>query len=197
MDNYDKIFTIASHNNGYVRTSDLAKENVDRKFMSNLVKDGLFSKRGRGLYSIEPNPYDEFYEVQCVNDNVRFSLNTALYFNDLSDRTPILLDVSVPYNYSGSLLKDKRVKVNFIDPNVLDLGIKDIKSPCGNDIVIYDKERCICDIIKYKNKVDPEVFSKALKEYVGSKSKNLINLTKYSKMLNVDKKVNEYMRILL
>lgn len=197
MDNYNKIFKIISENNGYIKTSDLCKEKIDRKFLSNLVKDGFLTKRGRGLYSVNPNPYDEFYEVQCANKNVRFSLNTALYFNELSDRTPILLDISLPYNYSGVLLNDDRVKINFINPNILNLGIKTIKSPYGNNIIIYDNERCICDIVKYKNKIDPEVFSKALKEYANSKNKNLLNLTKYSKLLNIDNKVNEYMRILL
>ena len=70
-------------------------------------------------------------------------------------------------------------------------------SPFGMNIKVYDVERTICDIIKNKNKIDAEIFSKALKDYVKSKNKNLNKLAKYAKIMNIEKKVSEYMEVLL
>ena len=70
-------------------------------------------------------------------------------------------------------------------------------SPFGMKIKVYDIERTICDIIKNKNKVDGEIFSKALKEYARSKNKNLSKLTKYAKIMKIEKKVSEYMEVLI
>lgn len=197
MDNFEKIFKIVSENNGYIRTKDLLKEDIDRKYLSILVEEGHLYRVERGLYSIINNPFDIFYTIQNVNKKVRFSLNTALYLNNLSDRTPLIIDVSLPYNYAGSLLKDKRVNINFINGDLLDYGSNHIKSPFNNDIIVYDKERTICDIIKYKNKIDSEVFSNALKNYINSKDKDLNKLSKYSKRLNVEKRLNNYLEVLL
>ena len=40
---------------------------------------------------------------------------------------------------------------------------------------IYDKERTICDCFKYKNKMDNELFAKAINAYAMDKNKNLTN----------------------
>ena len=61
----------------------------------------------------------------------------------------------------------------------------------------YDRERTICDIIKYKNHMDREIFVKALKRYSNSKQKDLVKLIRYAKKLNIEKKVIEYMEVLL
>ena len=70
-------------------------------------------------------------------------------------------------------------------------------SPFGMKIKVYDIERTICDIIKNKKKMDSEIFAKALKDYAKSKNKNLSKLAKYAKIMKIEKKVNEYMEVLL
>ena len=122
---------------------------------------------------------------------------TALYLHNLSDRTPLVYNITVPFGYSGSLQKEKNVVLNFVKKEILDLGIIEMTSPFGMKIKVYDIERTICDIIKNKNKIDAEIFSKALKEYARSKNKNLTKLTKYAKTMNIENKVREYMEVLL
>ncbi len=48
-----------------------------------------------------------------------------------------------------------------------------------------------------KKKMEPEIFAKALQRYSKLSDKNLSKLMRYAKKLNVDKKVKEYMEILL
>ncbi|MCD8562370.1 MAG: hypothetical protein LRY26_01085 [Bacilli bacterium] len=72
-----------------------------------------------------------------------------------------------------------------------------IDSPFGMKIRVYDLERTICDIIKNKTKMDSEIFAKALQRYSKMKNKDLNKLMRYAKALKVDKKVKEYMEILI
>ena len=58
-------------------------------------------------------------------------------------------------------------------------------------------ERTICEIIKNRKKMDHKIFSKALQRYSMLRDKDLNKLMKYAKILKVDKKVREYMEILL
>ena len=72
-----------------------------------------------------------------------------------------------------------------------------IKSPLGMVIKCYDVERTTCDIIKDKNHMDKEIYTKALKWYAERKDKNLLKLAKYSQKMNIEKEVSEIMQVIL
>ena len=91
----------------------------------------------------------------------------------------------------------QNVDLHYIKREFLELGLTTIESPFGMEIKIYDIERTICDIIKSKKKMDIEIFTKALQKYSKIKTKDLNKLMRYAKKLNVDKKVREYMEVLI
>lgn len=197
MDFYDKILKIVEKNNGYVTTKEVVTNGINKTFLTNLVKNGTLVRISRGYYGLSNYIEDEYYKIASKSKNARFSMATALYLHNLSDRTPLVFNVTLPFGYSGVLQKEKNVILNFVKRELLDLGVIEMTSPFGMKIKVYDIERTICDIIKNKNKIDAEIFSKALKNYVKSKNKNLSKLTKYAESLNIEKKVSEYMEVLL
>ena len=197
MDFYDKILKIVEKNNGYVTTKEVVKNGINKTFLTNLVKNGTLVRISRGYYGLPNYIEDEYYKIASKSRNARFSMATALYLHNLSDRTPLVYNITLPFGYSGVLQKEKNVILNFVKRELLDLGVIEITSPFGIKIKVYDIERTICDIIKNKNKMDAEIFSKALKDYAKSKNKNLSKLTKYANAMNIEKKVSEYMEVLL
>ena len=162
-----------------------------------MVKKGILVRISKGYYGFPNYIADEYYKIASKSKNARFSMATALYLHKLSDRNPLIYNVTLPFGYSGALQKQKNVILNFVNRNILDLGVIEMTSPFGMKIKVYDIERTICDIIKNKNKIDGEIFSKALKDYARSKNKNLSKLTKYAKIMKIEKKVSEYMEVLL
>ena len=56
-------------------------------------------------------------------------------------------------------------------------------------LTIFNRDRTICDIIRYEKKIDKEIFNKAIKAYIEDKQKNISHLIDYSKKLNIEKKV--------
>jgi len=197
MDFYDKILKIVEKNNGYVTTKEVVENGINKIFLTNMVRNGTLVRISRGYYGLPNYIEDEYYKIASKSKNARFSMATALYLHNLSDRTPLVYNVTLPFGYSGVLQKEKNVILNFVKRELLDLGVIEMTSPFGMKIKVYDVERTICDIIKSKNKMDAEIFSKALKEYAKSKNKNLSKLTKYAKAMNIEKKVSEYMEVLL
>ncbi len=69
-------------------------------------------------------------------------------------------------------------------------------SPQGGKIMVYDKERCICDMIRNRKKTDPQIFTQAVKSYFASKERDNIRLMEYAKKFHIEEKVQEYMEIL-
>lgn len=197
MDNYEKILKIMKNNGGYITTKELDSNNIDRYFLTKLMDRKQINRISRGYYGLVNYSTDEYYKIISMSEKAIFSMNTALYLHNLSDRAPLVFDVTVPYYYGGSLRKNKNVNLHFVKYSVLNLGKIEIISPFGMKIKVYDKERTICDIVKNRNNMDMEIFSKALKNYVKSSNKNLRKLMKYAKELKIEKKMKEYMEMIL
>lgn len=197
MNFYDKILKIIEKNNGYVTTREVVENGINKIFLTNMVRNGKLVRISRGYYGLPNYIEDDYYKLASKSKNARYSMATALYLHNLSDRTPLVYNITLPFGYNGALQKEKNVVLNFVNRKILDLGMIEMTSPFGMKIKVYDIERTICDIIKNKNKMDAEIFSKALKEYARSKNKNLTKLTKYAKTMNIENKVREYMEVLL
>ena len=197
MTKSEKILEMANNNNGYVSAKEVRSANINSTELTRLVKENKLERVSRGLYCTPDSFYDDYYKIQSKSKNCVFSHAAALYFYDLSDITPVQLDLTVPGGYNGSLINMQNVDLHYIKREFLELGLTTIQSPFGMNINIYDVERTICDIIKNKKKMYIEIFTKALQKYSKAKTKDLNKLMRYAKKLNVEKKVREYMEVLI
>ena len=141
---------------------------------------------------------DEFVLLQSRCKKGVFSYGTALYFHGLSDRFPQMVSMTVPKTYNVFYLKEELFHVEFhrIKPSLWSLGTMEMISPQGGKIIVYDRERCICDMIRSRKKADPQVFRQAVKGYFSSKERDNIRLMEYAKKFHIVEKVQEYMEIL-
>ena len=80
---------------------------------------------------------------------------------------------------------------NYVSDDIYELGIVEIETPNGNKVRVYDKERCICDIIRSKGRMDSEQVKKTIKQYMQSRDKDIAKLSEYSKKIGINKKVME------
>ena len=197
INNYDKILDYAKKNNGYITAKETGSIEVNRTFLSNLVNDKKLERVGAGIYKLPEYPIDNFYILSKSSKNMCYSHATSLYLHNMSDRIPLVYDITVPYNYSGNLLNNENVSLRYVKDDVFELGMIEIKTINDLTVKCYDLERTICDIIKDKNRMDKEVYSKALKEYARNKDKDIFKLVKYAKKLDVEKEVIEIMQVIL
>ena len=100
----------------------------------------------------------------------------------------------------GSLIRESRGIYSFADSIndefvLLQSRCKKGVFSCGK-IIVYDRERCICDMIRSRKQTDPQVFSQAVKRYFASKERDNIRLMEYARKFHIEEKVQEYMEIL-
>lgn len=126
-----------------------------------------------------------------------YSGETALYLHLLIDREYSDIYVSVPPRYNGSRLREKGIIVHQDNNDTYGLGIIDCKTQFGNIVKTYDKERCICDLIKHRKIFELQMFQTAIKEYMRSKDKNLNRLIKYSDVLRIRDEIMKYVEVLV
>lgn len=106
--------------------------------------------------------------------------------------------MTVPKTYNVFYLKEELFHVEFhrIKPSLWTIGMMEMVSPQGGKIIVYDRERCICDMIRSRKQTDPQVFSQAVKRYFASKERDNIRLMEYARKFHIEEKVQEYMEIL-
>ena len=197
MDKALKLIDIIKNNGGYITAKEIERKNINRYHLMLLLKEGQIIRISRGYYSLKNGFADNFYIMLSKSKRSVFSDATALYLHDLSDRNPSIYDITIPYGYGNSYKDEKNVNLHYVKKELLDLGVTEMTSPFGMKVRVYDVERTFCDIVKNKNIMDSEIFTRALQRYSKLKSKDLNKLMRYAKQLKVDKKVREYMEVLI
>ena len=185
--------------NGYLITSLVCSEDISKTYVAKYIKEHGMEKVSRGLYITDDVWPDELFILQQRNGAIIYSGETALYLHGLTDREYSSVCVTVPQGYNASHLKDNdfNVSVKYAAPDLYKIGICEIASSSGNLVKVYDKERCICDLIMNRNKYEVQVFQTAIKEYMSSKDKKLSQLIVYADMMGIRDEVMKYVEVLV
>lgn len=189
------LIDLINKNDGIITTKQAKEAGISNIYLSNLVKKGKIERIRNGVY-LDVNRFgDEYYLFQAKFPRAIFSHNTALYFNNLTERTPNMIDVTVYRGYNAHTFP-KNIKVHYITKDNLDLGVEKITSPQGKEVICYNIERTICDIIKNNTSIDNETRNKSLKNYVNSGKMNEKKLLNYAAQLKCLKKLEIMLEVI-
>ena len=83
-----------------------------------------------------------------------------------------------------------------MEPSWLEVGLTS-GTMDGHKVRIYDKDRVICDCLRYRNKMDKEIFNKAVQRYIADPEKSIPHLLEYAEVLRVKKIVKELIGVWL
>ena len=89
-----------------------------------------------------------------------------------------------------------QVKLHHYTASILELGAIR-KSIDGYNIRIYDIERCVCDAIKFRNKVGLDVCSEVMNNYLMRHERNISKLMDYAQQLRVHSILERYLQVKL
>ena len=174
---------------GMMRTTQLAEEKIFYPQREKLIADGYVEKIRRGYYQwINPDDFSEVGTVIRLFPDAILCMDTALRYYGYSDRTPGDWHLAVSKDSGKSRFKIDYpfVKPYYVEPAVLELGLT-TGTMDGHAIRIYDKERLICDCLRYRNKMDKEIFNKAIQKYIADPEKSIPKLMGYAGPLRVKK----------
>jgi len=183
----EEVKQLFEENNGILRTKDLYAKKVYYDDLQQYVKDGVIDKIRYGYYKLNnEKTLSEAWVINMLFPDAILNMDTALYYYRYSDRIPNAWHLAVSKDSGKSRFK---IEYPFIRPfylksSLLELGLT-FGVIDGNNMRIYDKERTICDCLRYRNKMDREIFTKAIQNYIKDSSKNITCLIQYAKKLRV------------
>lgn len=193
----EQILKLANKNNGIVTSAQVTKAGINRQHLKILVDKGLLERSQRGVYIIPTNFDDEMFNLQSRYKRGIFSHETALFLLDLTDRTPIKYSMTFPLGYNTSILDSENVKYYRVKDDLYGLGVITGKSSGGNEVRLYNTERTLCDILKGRSGTDIQTVTEAFKRYAKLGNKDIPLISKYAKLLRVEKKIRSYLEVLL
>lgn len=191
------IKMIAESSEGIITTKQIEEAGLSRIEIKPFVEDGVLVRESKGIYSLASSFVDEYKLIQIRSEKLIFSHGTALYLLGMSDRVPHTIDVTVPQGYNVSRIKkaNPSIRFHYIKSELWHLGITSIVSPMGAELRVYDKERCICDLIRNRKGTDMQLYTQGVKTYFRSGS-NIRKLLKYGKLFRIEDEIRMYVEML-
>ena len=193
---YKKIF---DKYGGMMRTKQLQAANILYRPLQKLIQQGYVEKVRYGYYQwVDHDDFSEVGTVTRLFPDAILCMDTALRYYGYSDRTPADWHLAVSKDSGKSRFKIDYpfVKPYYVEPSLLKLGLT-VGEIDGHEVRIYDKDRLICDCLRYRNKMDKEIFNKAIQSYVADPGKNIPKLLEYAEMLRVKKTAKDLIGVWL
>ena len=198
MTTFERIQKLVKKNNGYITGKEVAEDNIPSIYLSRYVKKYGLKQIARGFYALEDWMVDPYLVFQYTYPKFIYSYDSAIYLNGLGDALPNYFEVTGPFNYRPmSKVQEGVITHTDTVDETYNLGVIKVKNSFGNEINIYDKEKTICDLIKHKDRIDFEVYAKALNQYAKAKDKNINKLMEYAHVMKIENKVRSQMEVIL
>ncbi|WEV67936.1 hypothetical protein OZX72_02830 [Bifidobacterium sp. ESL0769] len=200
MKRTDELLKLLNNRGGTLSTSEIINAGFSPGFLTYLNRKGEIVNETRGIWSLPKVSIDDLATITKRWKRCVISYGTALWLHDLSDRTPHIIDLTVPEGYMPRTACKEFPNIRFhtVRKEKYPVGLSKAKTPAGNTVPTYDKERCICDVLKARNSnnIDIQLFSDALKRYF-SDPNDMKKLSRYAKLLKVEKELHRYTEVLL
>ena len=184
---------------GMMHTKQLEEEKIFYRKLQRLLEDGYVEKVRVGCYQwIDSEDFSEVSTITRLYPDGILCMDTALRYYGYSDRTPLAWHIAVSKDSGKSRFKIDYpfVKPYYLEPMVLSLGQTEGVMD-DHKIQVYDKDRLICDCLRYRNKMDKETFNKAIQRYVNDPAKSIPRLLEYARLLRVSKVANDLIGVWL
>ena len=177
---------------GVMRTGQLSAERVYYPELQQLLSAGILEKLRTGCYRVAGQPMNEMQTVMSLFPDAVLCGETALHYYGYITAKPFEWNLAVSKDSGKSRfrLDYPFVKPYYIEPSLVEIG-SDLIETADGTARIYDRERVICDCLRYRNKMERSVFSQALKNYIADPQKNLPRLFEYATQLRVAKTARE------
>lgn len=197
MQKLELLEKISNKNNGILRLEDAILAGVSKTYVLDFVKKMDYEQVARGIYLAPDAWEDGMYILQMRCKEAVFSHETALYLLDMADREPLQYTVTMKQGYNSTNLTKQGVKVYTVKKEWHNMGIVEIPSPMGHMLRTYNAERTLCDVFRGRSQVEIQDRQTAIREYVRQSKKDIPRLMEYAKMFKIEKKIKQYLEVLL
>lgn len=194
----EQIMQLIESQGGIVKKEQFTELGIDYRRILEFVQTGDLVRIKNGYYTDRMDRFTEEELVARLFPDARLCMESALYAYGYTRQKPYAWHLAVDKNTSKSRFKMDYPKIipYYTEPEALELGSTEITWD-GQQFQIYDRDRVICDCLKYEGKLDREVFKEALQAYIRDEEKDISALMAYARARKVVGKVQSMIGVWL
>lgn len=178
--------------NGVIKLSDFTAFGFHNTELNKLIEKGYVEKIKTGYYAwIDGDIISDAVVIRKLFPEGVICLDSALYLYGYTERTPSAWHIAVSKNKKKTKYRVDYppMQFYFLIDKYMEIGLSEIMFE-EHSMTIFDRDRTICDVIRYEMKMDKEVFNYAIKAYVKDPKKNIKNLLDYAEQMRIKNKVS-------
>ena len=185
----EEIIEYITQNGGFASMKELKEANFHTREITFLVKEKNLDKIKPGFYRISDYGYFKDVNVSLItvcraDPQAVICLISALDYYEMTDFNPSEIYYAIPHSQKKKSINYPPVKTFFFRERFYMPGIDIIHTKYG-ELKIYNKEKTICDMFRYRNKLGEDLAMQALKNYLKQKKKSIATLIKYAEICQV------------
>ena len=185
--------------NGIMKSKEIIENKIYNRFLKKLIDEGYVEKIKFGYYQWQDErAFSEATVIARLFPDAVICMESALQYYGYTDRTPSAWCLAVDKHSTKSRfnIDYPSVKPHYIPEEQMTLGVEVAKIE-DTELKIFNRERVICDCLRQENKMDVEVFNKAIQAYIKDPKKNVPRLMEYAKILRTENKVRKMIGVWL
>lgn len=194
---FDILKSLVVHNKGMFTSESAQKYNIPRRFTIAFINEYSMDEDFPGVYTMKDTFPDEMFALQYMYSTGVYSHETALMLWGLTDLTPMGYTMTFPQGYHNPNLLKWGINPKLTMKEKYEIGKTTTKTMFGNEVVVYNKERTLCDIFQTRHNALKSTQIKAIKTYVSLKDIDTNRLMRYAKEFRVEKTIRMYLEVLL
>ncbi|HET6785553.1 MAG TPA: hypothetical protein VFH18_05980 [Erysipelotrichaceae bacterium] len=182
-----------------MKWKEMIQNELSFRLIEKLLIQGHIEKIKFGYYQwVDNHNFSDIALIAKLFPDAIICMESALQYYGYTDRTPAAWNLAVDKNSTKSrfMIDFPIVKPYYIPIEQMNLGIEVIKIE-NTELKIFNRERIICDCLRRENKMDAEVFNKAIQAYIKDPKKNIPRLMEYAKIFRIEYKVRRMIGIWL
>ena len=160
------------------------------------ARQGELIQVRRGVYANIDQLSGNMIDINTIVPDGILCLWSAWNIHQLTTSMPQAFHVAVKRDRKVTLPSFPKMEIHHYAESILEIGVIKIKID-GINIRVYDIERCVCDAVKFRNKVGMDVCSEILNNYLNRPNRNLSKLMKYARKLRVGTTLEQYLQVKL
>ena len=194
---FSKILNMKGRNS-YLSSASVKKQQGRTAYYKMLesVHQGELIQVRRGIYANIDQLSGNMIDINTIVPDGILCLWSAWSIHQLT--------ISMPQAFHVAIKRDRKVKVpsfpkielHHYTESILNIGITSMEIE-GFRIRLYDVERCVCDAVKFRNKIGIDVCSEIINNYLERQDRNMSKLMDCARLLRVGTILEQYLQVKL
>ena len=183
--------------NTYLSSASVKKQGRTSYYkMLKSARQGDLIQVRRGVYANIDQLGGNMIDIDAIVPDGILCLWSAWSVHRLTTSMPQAFHIAIKRDRKVTTPTFPKVEVHHYTENILNIGVMSMVID-GYNIRIYDVERCVCDAVKFRNKIGMDVCSEIITNYLERPDRNLTKLMDYARRLRVGNILEQYLQIKL